>query len=217
MTAELAAFGNMNMRYLWLSLMFCIIWNSPALYAQDKTLFILGDSLSAGYGLKEGRGWVSLLQQRITQQKLHWRVVNSSISGDTTGNGLQRLPEALKSSRPNIVIIELGGNDGLRGMPPPVIAENLRQLVHLAQQAGARTLLMEMRLPPNYGPAYLKSFVATYTTVANETSAGLVPFFLSDVGGHKDLMQADGIHPNELGQPLLLERVWPLLVNAGLK
>lgn len=180
-----------------------------------NTVLVLGDSLSAGYGLQDGEGWVQLLNQRLKKAAPGWTVVNASISGDTTSNGLQRLPASLKQNQPQIVIIELGGNDGLRGTQLPVIKQNLTALVKQAQTAGAKVLLMEMRIPPNYGKKYTERFTSQYSEIAKETGAILIPFFLREVGGRHELMQADGIHPNASGQPKMLEAMWPLLKQAA--
>ncbi|NQD38769.1 arylesterase [Permianibacter sp. IMCC34836] len=180
-----------------------------------NTVLVLGDSLSAGYGLQDGEGWVHLLDQRLQKTAPGWSVVNASISGDTTSNGLQRLPASLKQSQPQIVIIELGGNDGLRGTQLPIIKQNLIALVKQAQAAGAKVLLMEMRIPPNYGKKYTERFTGQYSEIAEETGATLVPFFLREVGGRNELMQADGIHPNASGQPKMLDAMWPLLQQVA--
>ncbi len=172
---------------------------------------MLGDSLSAAYGMAPEKGWVQLLAQRLAQQHARYEVVNASISGDTTQGGLARLPGLLERHRPEIVIIELGGNDGLRGTPPQAIRQNLQRLVQLAQQSGARVLLLGMQLPPNYGPYYAEKFARSYTEVAHQTAAELVPSFIERVALERELMQADGIHPNARAQPLLLEAVWPRL------
>ena len=187
------------------------------LSAFANTVLVIGDSLSAGYGLQDGEGWVQLLDQRLQKNASNWKVINASISGDTTSNGLQRLAGSLDLHKPRIVIVELGGNDGLRGTQLPVIKQNLTTLVKQSQAAGAKVLLMEMRIPPNYGKRYTERFTAQYHEVAKETGAILVPFFLAEVGGRNELMQPDGIHPNAKGQPKMLDATWPLLRKiAGL-
>ncbi|HEX4911619.1 MAG TPA: arylesterase [Permianibacter sp.] len=181
------------------------------LTAFANTVLVVGDSLSAGYGLQEGEGWVQLLEKRLQSAAPGWQVVNASISGDTTSNGLQRLAGSLAIHKPSVVIVELGGNDGLRGTQLPVIKQNLTALVKQSQAAGAKVMLMEMRIPPNYGKRYTERFTAQYSEVAKETGAVLVPFFLAEVGGRNELMQPDGIHPNAKGQPKMLDATWPLL------
>lgn len=177
-------------------------------------LLVVGDSLSAEYGLKRGSGWVRLLQQRIDQNKLAFRVVNASISGDTTSGGRSRLPALLKQHTPQVVVIELGGNDALRGLPLDMTRANLSAMTQAAQAAGARVLLLGMEMPPNYGARYAQEFRDLYTTVAREHKAALLPFFLKGVADGADPLQwfqSDRIHPNEKAQPLMLDNVWPAL------
>lgn len=193
------------------AIIFTMLLLLSPLPALANTVLVVGDSLSAGYGLQDGEGWVHLLEKRLKLQAPGWTVINASISGDTTSNGQQRLAGSLQQHKPSIVIIELGGNDGLRGTQLPIIKQNLTDLVKQSQAAGAKVLLMEMRIPPNYGKKYTDRFTGQYREIANETGAVLVPFFLAEVGGRNELMQADGIHPNALGQPKMLEATWPLL------
>lgn len=177
-------------------------------------LLVVGDSLSAEYGLKRGSGWVQLLQNRIDQNKLAFRVVNASISGDTTSGGRSRLPALLKQHTPQVVVIELGGNDALRGLPLDMTRANLAVMTQAAQAAGARVLLLGMEMPPNYGARYAQEFRDLYTTVAREHKAALLPFFLKGVADGADPLQwfqSDRIHPNEKAQPLMLDNVWPAL------
>jgi acyl-CoA thioesterase I len=177
-------------------------------------LLVVGDSLSAEYGLKRGSGWVQLLQNRIDQNKLAFRVVNASISGDTTSGGRSRLPALLKQHTPQVVVIELGGNDALRGLPLDMTRANLAAMTQAAQAAGARVLLLGMEMPPNYGARYAQEFRDLYTTVAREHKAALLPFFLKGVADGADPLQwfqSDRIHPNEKAQPLMLDNVWPAL------
>lgn len=196
-----------------LLLLLTVLLLSPTAFG--KNILVVGDSLSAGFGLQDGEGWVRLLEQRLQQNAPGWAVVNASISGDTTGNGLQRLPAALTLHKPAVVIIELGGNDGLRGSPLQLIKQNLLELIRQSQSAGATVLLMEMRIPPNYGKRYTERFTRQYAEAATETGAILVPFFLAEIGGRNELMQADGIHPNAKGQPKMLEATWPLLKKTA--
>lgn len=178
------------------------------------TVLVVGDSLSAEYGIGRGTGWVALLQQRLTQHRPGARVVNASISGDTTSGGRSRLPALLKRHQPSHVIIELGGNDALRGLPTAMTQANLLAMTQQAQATGAKVLLLGMQMPPNYGSEMARQFEAAYAGVAASQKAALVPFFLKGVGDDPDPLkwfQADRIHPNEAAQPRLLGNVWPVL------
>ena len=179
--------------------------------AQAGTVLVLGDSISAGFGLDTSKGWVALLQQRLEQQGYQDEVVNASITGDTSANGQARLPALLASHKPDLVILELGGNDGLRGQPPEQLKQNLAQMIDLSRSKGAKVLILGMELPPNYGPRYTGAFTKVYQALAAEKDVPLVPFLLEGVGGVPELMQADGIHPTQGAQPRLLENVWPTL------
>ena len=174
-------------------------------------ILVLGDSISAAYGLPPGTGWTHLLQQRLAERGHPHRVVNASISGDTTAGGRSRLPALLERHRPAIVVIELGGNDGLRGGSLAATRENLRVMTAATKSAGAKPLLVGMKLPPNYGPAYTREFDAIFAEVAKAQRAPLVPFFFAGFGEDRDWFQPDGIHPSELAQPKLLDNVWPAL------
>lgn len=176
-----------------------------------RTLLVLGDSLSAGFGLEPGQGWVELLQDRLESKGYGYRVVNASISGDTTTGGLGRLPRALKVHGPSIVVIELGGNDGLRGTPITVMRENLTKMIRLARDAGARVVLAGIQMPPNYGTRYTQEFAAVYPALAKGEKVALIDFILDGVALEKSLMQADGIHPNAAGQPRILDNAWPAI------
>lgn len=177
-----------------------------------KTILILGDSLSAGYGIDAKQGWVNLLQQRLDQQypKKH-KVVNASVSGETTSGGLARLPKLLTTYKPDVVVIELGGNDGLRGQPPQMIQKNLAQLVQLSQKQKATVLLFGMKIPPNYGSAYSSAFENNYKVVSQQYKIKLLPFFLEGVAGQKALIQNDQIHPNAKAQPIMLNLAYPYI------
>lgn len=175
-------------------------------------MLVFGDSLSAGYGIRVEQGWVSLLAQKIEQEGYGFRVVNASVSGETSAGGLARLPRALGVQQPRIVVLELGANDGLRGLPLEQTRENLAQMLTLLRQAHVAVLLLGLQLPPNYGERYTGGFMAMYQSLADEYHIALLPFLLENVALKPALMQADGLHPNEQGQPLLLDNVWPRLV-----
>ena len=179
--------------------------------AQNQIL-VLGDSISAGYGIRLENGWVNLLQRRLDELQINWRVTNASISGETTTGGLRRLPGLLKDIAPHIVIIELGGNDGLRGYPIPRIKENLTSMVDLSMDAGAIPVIVEMRIPPNYGPRYTGAFDRVFGEAAAETGIPLMPFLLEDVALEPGFMQADGIHPTTAAQPIMLDALFPYLL-----
>ena len=190
-----------------------ILWVAalPA-YAETPALLVFGDSISAGYGLaRVDRGWVALLQAKLKSEGYGDEVVNASVSGETTAGGLARLPRALSLHHPAVVLLELGGNDGLRALPIEQMRANLARMIDLAKNAGAKVLLLGMRIPPNYGPQYTEQFSAVYADLARDKHVPLVPFLLSDVALHPDLMQADGVHPVEAAQPMLLATVWPTL------
>ena len=187
---------------------------SPMLVSA-KTIMIVGDSLSAGYGIQPQQGWVYLLQKRLDQQypKQH-KVVNASVSGETTSGALARLPKLLQTHKPQIVVIELGGNDGLRGQPPQMIQKNLGQLVQISQQAKAQVIIFGMKIPPNYGTAYSKAFENNYKMVSQQYKVKLLPFFLEGVAGKKKLIQNDQIHPNAKAQPILLNTAYPYIKSS---
>lgn len=179
--------------------------------AETPVVLVLGDSLSAAYGIPVDQGWVSLLQRRLAERGFPHRVVNASISGDTSSGGLNRLPAALTREHPALVILELGANDGLRGLPIPMMTANLARLIDLAQQAGAKVALAEMRIPPNYGPLYTQRFQAAFGELAQRYHLPLIPFLLDGVAGNPALIQDDGLHPRAEAQPRILDNVWPTL------
>jgi len=182
--------------------------------ATPRTILVVGDSLSAEYGLRRGSGWVALLEQRLARESISAGVVNASISGDTTSGGLSRLAGLLKVHRPSHVVIELGGNDALRGLPLPTTQDNLLRMTRAAQEAGARVLLIGMQVPPNYGTDYARRFEAVFAAVARERKAALVPFLLKGIADGPEplkLFQADRIHPREEAHPAMLANVWPEL------
>eukprot|EP00042_Codosiga_hollandica_P002267 m.928599 g.928599 ORF g.928599 m.928599 type:complete len:215 (+) comp159443_c0_seq1:330-974(+) len=190
-------------------------WTSGSMAAAEApVILVVGDSLSAEYGLKAGDGWVALLQVRLAAQKKPHRVVNASISGDTTAGGRSRLPVALRTHKPAIVIIELGGNDALRGLPLSSSRDNLLTMAKAAQAAGAKVIVIGMQVPPNYGASYARDFEGLFTEVAKQTKAGLVPFLLKGVADRADAMdwfQPDRIHPLAKAHPQMLDNVWPAL------
>ncbi|AUM72719.1 arylesterase [Pseudomonas fluorescens] len=179
--------------------------------AAAGTVLIVGDSISAAFGLDTRQGWVSLLEQRLKAEGFDDKVVNASISGDTSAGGQARLPALLAAHKPDVVILELGGNDGLRGQPPTQLQQNLAAMIDSARASGAKVLLLGMQLPPNYGRRYTDAFARVYSTLAEEKKVPLVPFFLKDVGGIPTMMQGDGLHPSVAAQGKLLENVWPTL------
>ena len=191
--------------------MLCLVLVGPVARADVPVVLVLGDSLSAGYGMRVEQGWVALLQQRLGTAGYGYRVVNASESGETTGGALARLPRALEKQRPSVVIVELGGNDGLRGLPVADIRANLAGLVRLSRKSGSKVLLIGMRIPPNYGPAYTAAFHQVFGEVAASEKVPLVPFFLDGIALDDTLMQEDGLHPNAAAQPKLLDQVWPKL------
>jgi acyl-CoA thioesterase-1 len=185
---------------------------AAAATAPERTLLVLGDSLSAGYGLEDiQKGWVALLQRRLKSQGYGYRVVNASVSGETSSGGLNRLPRALSIQKPDVVILELGANDGLRGLPLETTRANLARIVDLSTQAGSRVLLLGMQIPPNYGPRYTEGFATVFSSLARERQLPFVPFFLDKVALQESLMQEDGLHPRAEAQPQLLENIWPTL------
>ena len=188
-----------------------LLWSALG-QAQEPKILVLGDSLGASYGVPVSQGWVTLLQQRLTAKGYPHKIVNASVSGDTTAGGRARLAPDLRTYSPQIVLIELGGNDGLRGLPVEKMRDNLLAMVQLCQEMDIKPLLFEMRLPDNYGKDYVDSFTRTFSGVAKETHAPLVPFFLTGIAGDRaKWFQEDGIHPTATAQPRLLDAVWPAL------
>ena len=191
--------------------LFVLVVASAAARAEAPVILVFGDSISAGYGLPLEQGWVELLKTRLKSQGYGDQVVNASVSGETTAGGLARLPRALELHHPSIVILELGGNDGLRGLPTAQMRANLTQMAALSSAAGAKVLLLGMRMPPNYGPEYTEQFAMVFSDLAAEKKIPLVPFLLTNIALSPALLQGDDIHPNALGQPILLDNVWPTL------
>ena len=181
------------------------------LFAQANTLVIYGDSLSAAYGIAEEQGWVSLLDQRMQEEAPTWDVVNASISGETTDGGLRRIDRMLETQSPELVVLELGGNDGLRGKDPASIGSNLATMVRRIRSAGARVLLVGIEIPPNYGRTYTDAFRQQYRTLAEEKNLAFIPFLLEGIHNREGMMQDDGIHPTAKAQPLIRDRIWEAL------
>ena len=180
-------------------------------YSASKTVLVVGDSLSAEYGIARGTGWVALLEQRLKDQKIAASVVNASVSGETTSGGRTRLPALLGKHKPDVVVIELGGNDGLRGLPVAASEDNLRAMVDASRKAGARVLLVGMRMPPHYGRDYTEKFFAMYGTVSKDAKVALAPFMLEGVAQKPELFQADRLHPIADAHPIILGNIWPHL------
>lgn len=181
-------------------------------HSASKTILVLGDSLSAEYGLARASGWVALLEQRLKTKKINALVINASISGDTTSGGKTRLDALLKKYHPAVLIIELGGNDGLRGLSIRASEDNFQAMIHAAKKSGAKVLLAGMQIPPNYGRDYADRFAALFPKLAKETKSALVPFLLTGVADRPELFQSDRIHPNAQAQPIMLDNVWPYLI-----
>lgn len=195
------------MRVVLLSI---LLWSVPAAHTAGKpVVLVLGDSLSAGYGLDANTGWVHLLEQKLKAQGWPHAVVNASISGETTAGGLARLPALLDRHRPQLVLVELGGNDGLRALPVKSLRTNLERIVDTTSTAGATAVLFEMRIPDNYGGPYTEAFTRTFTAVAEARRVPLVPFLLGPFATNPDAFQADGIHPSARVQPQILDTIWP--------
>jgi len=190
------------------TLLFFMILSLPAAAAAERSILVVGDSLSAAYGIPRNRGWVALLEERLKREQPDYIVVNASISGDTTDSGRARLKPLLQRYQPAVVVLELGGNDGLRGVPVAQTQANLAAAIRESKQAGARVLLVGMRLPPNYGEDYAASFEALYRELAKTHRTALVPFLLQDFADKPEFFLPDRIHPTEAAQPLMLERVW---------
>jgi acyl-CoA thioesterase I len=186
----------------------------PARESAAPVILVFGDSLSAGYGIPVESGWVNLLASRLKTEGYGFRVVNASVSGETTAGGLARLPRALQTHQPQIVVLELGANDGLRALPTTAMRQNLEKMILLCKQSNRRVVLLGVRIPPNYGARYTTEFESTYRALAQQYMLPLVPFLMDHVADQSALMQADGLHPNEPGQPLLLDNVWPVLSKA---
>lgn len=179
--------------------------------APKQTILVFGDSLSAAYGIPKEQGWVNLVAQRVKDNQLPYEVANASVSGETTAGGLSRLPAALKQFKPSIVVIELGANDGLRGLPLDAMKNNLEKMIQASKQINAQVVLLGMFIPPNYGPKYTNGFKAVFLDLSEKYKTPFIPFFLDGISGHSDLVLEDGLHPNVNAQRKILENVWPTL------
>ena len=203
------------MRYLTLRLLttflLCLVWANSSRGDEEKTVLVFGDSLSASYGIKEEQGWVNLLSKKLRQAQSPYSVINASVSGETSSGGLSRLPAVLAEFQPSVVILELGGNDGLRGLPLTTLQVNLEEMVSLSQQAGAEVLLAGIQIPPNYGPRYTEPFYALFGEIAETEELPFVPFLIDGIPQQPELMQNDGIHPRAEAQHMILDNVWPVL------
>ncbi|MCB1691461.1 MAG: arylesterase [Pseudomonadales bacterium] len=195
-----------------LSLLLLLVVPFPA-YTQERTILVFGDSISAAYGMDPDKGWVHLLGERLKREGITARVVNASVSGETTGGGLVRLPKTLEVHQPDLVVLELGGNDGLRGYPLDKIRDNLAAMTGMAKSAGANVLLVGMVLPPNYGKRYTQGFEALFNEIAAENQVAFLPFLLDGIATPQSLLQRDGIHPKPEAQALMVDQVWPKVVE----
>jgi acyl-CoA thioesterase-1 len=203
-------------RVIGILLSLFLVVGASSLHAAESNqpvLLVYGDSVSAGLGISVESGWVSLLAKRLRMEGYGFRVVNASVSGETTAGGLARLPRALATHKPKIVLLELGANDGLRALPLTAMRDNLDRMIQLAGQSGRKVLLIGMRMPPNYGPRYTTGFEQIYRELARKHGVALVPFLMDKVADQEALMQADGLHPNVQGQPQMLSNVWSSLVK----
>lgn len=187
--------------------MFCVFSATSA----AKSIVVLGDSISAGYGMEVQQGWVTLLQKRLDQHESGYTMINESISGDTTAGGLARIDRVLAQYKPSVLILELGANDGLRGLSPKIMQQNLAEIIERAKQKGSKVLLLSMRIPPNYGKRYTEMFYNVYPRLAETMNVTYVPFILQDVALVKELMQRDGLHPNVKAQAMIADKVWQYL------
>jgi acyl-CoA thioesterase-1 len=192
------------------SLALTVIW-LPAALGAGQTIVVVGDSLSSGYGIAAEQSWVAMLEDRLQAEGYGYQVVNASIAGDTSAGGLARLPRLLETHDPELVVIELGGNDGLRGQPVTILRNNLSKMIELSRQSGADVVLAGIQIPPNYGPTYTQSLAAVYPELAQRFDAPLIEFLLEDVALNRELMQPDGIHPNAAGQKIVFANVWRVL------
>ncbi len=200
----------MQKMHIYLFLLLTFVTNIALAQSSTTKLLVMGDSLSAGYGIDIQQGWVSLLEKELN--KTHKvQIINASVSGETSSGGKTRLPALLAEHKPDVVILELGGNDGLRGQPLKLLENNLQTMIDASKTSGAKVILAGMQIPPNYGPRYSTQFKALYATLAEKNQAGLIPFLLEGIGGKAELMQRDGIHPTAEAQPIIVENVLPTI------
>lgn len=185
-----------------------LIVSLMSMTAMAKSIVVLGDSISAGYGIEVQQGWVALLRHKLAEENVSYEIINASISGDTTAGGLARIDKILATHQPEIVLVELGANDGLRGLSPKLMKDNLAEITRRAQKAGAKVLLLSMRIPPNYGKRYTEMVYGVYPQLSEELGVPYMPFILEDVALVKELMQPDGLHPNAKAQPMIADKVW---------
>ena len=187
------------------------------LYSEKaKSLLILGDSISAGYGMSKEKQWSEVLKEKLNQEKISLQIINASVSGETTGGGLVRSDKLLQNNMPSYLLIELGGNDALRGYPPQTVKNNLLEIINLGKTYGSKSIIMQIRIPPNYGNRYRNEFESIYTEIAEETGSLYMPFMLNNIALEKNLMMADGIHPTEEAQPLIAEEIFNYLKELGI-
>ena len=187
------------------------------LYSEKaKSLLILGDSISAGYGMSKEKQWSEVLKEKLNQEKISLKIINASVSGETTGGGLVRSDKLLQNNMPSYLLIELGGNDALRGYPPQTVKNNLLEIINLGKTYGSKSIIMQIRIPPNYGNRYRNEFESIYTEIAEETGSLYMPFMLNNIALEKNLMMADGIHPTEKAQPLIAEEIFNYLKDLGI-
>ena len=186
----------------------------PSYGADTPTVLVFGDSLSAGYGIDVDQSWATLLQTRLEEQGYEYRVVNASIGGDTTESGAARISQAIETFAPALIILELGGNDGLRGIPPSTMRSNLHTIIKTSRDSGAAVVLLGIRIPPNYGQRYIAEFEDVFRQLAEELQVPWIEFFMEGVALNDELMQSDGIHPNAIAQPILLDNAWPMISDA---
>ena len=187
------------------------------LYSEKaKSLLILGDSISAGYGMSKEKQWSEVLKEKLNQEKISLKVINASVSGETTGGGLVRSDKLLQNNMPSYLLIELGGNDALRGYPPQTVKSNLLEIINLGKTYGSKSIIMQIRIPPNYGNRYRNEFESIYREIAEETGSLYMPFMLNNIALEKNLMMADGIHPTEEAQPLIAEEIFNFLKDLGI-
>ena len=191
-----------------------LLMSASAHASEPPTVLVFGDSLSAGFGIDVDQSWTALLQARLQDQGYEHRVVNASISGDTTESGAARIGGAIEAFSPELIILELGGNDGLRGIPPGRMRGNLESIIHQAKKSGAEVVLLGIKIPPNYGQRYIETFDAVFRDVATDLEVPWIEFFMEGVALNEELMQADGIHPNSAAQPILLDNAWPIINEA---